>query len=124
MPGLPILSVDVKAALKDGRLVGFECGGCKRRQFTPMAVCPACRSRDVRAVDLPKEGVVDSYTIQHVSSEEFINDVPFAFVIVKLTDGTKVAGWVPYVASPKDLQTGMSVRFTPSYKPGIMFEKA
>ena len=124
MTGLPILAIDIKAALKDGRIVGFECAGCKRRQFTPMAICAACKGRDIKAVDLPHEGTVDSYTIQSVSSEEFINDVPYAFVIVKLTDGTRVTGWIPYIASQRDLAIGDKVRFTPSYKPGIQFEKA
>ncbi|MGQ0535909.1 MAG: Zn-ribbon domain-containing OB-fold protein, partial [Methanobacteriota archaeon] len=94
-----------------------------RKQVTPMAVCSACRGRKVEKIELPTEGSIVSYTIQVVASEDFINDVPFAFVLVKLTDGTVVPGWVPYVAKPDDLPMGAKVRFSPSYKPGVMFEK-
>ncbi len=115
---------DQKNARRDGKLVGWKCTSCGHTTSTPMWICPKDRGRDIQPVDLPLEGEVVTYTIQKISSEEFINDLPFAFVVVRLDDGTKISGWVPDVAREDDLPLGTRVRYSPSYKPGIMFEKA
>ena len=31
--------------------------------------------------------------------------------------------WIPWIAKEKDLAIGQKVEYTPSYKPGMMFEK-
>lgn len=113
-----------KQRSKDGDLLAWGCSACGHKSFTPMYLCAECRSRDIKVVPLPGEGAVVSYTIQKISIEEFINDLPFAFVVVKLDDGTLVSGWVPDVHRESDLPIGTKVRFSPSYKPGYMFEKA
>lgn len=115
---------DQKSARRDGKLVGWKCATCGHRQSTPMFVCPKDHARTIEPVDLPDTGVVDSYTIQKITSEEFINDLPFAFVVVKLDDGTKISGWVADVSRETDLPLGTRVKYAPSYKPGILFEKA
>lgn len=115
---------DQKNARRDGKLMAWKCARCGHTQVTPMFVCAKDMSRDVKAVELPNDGVVESYTIQKISSEEFINDLPFAFVVVTLTDGTRVSGWVADVHRESDLPVGTKVRYTPSYKPGVQFEKA
>jgi uncharacterized OB-fold protein len=59
-----------------------------------------------------------------VAAEEFMNETPFAWAIIELDDGTRVTGWIPYIAREEDLPMGSKVEFTPTYKPGIMCEKA
>lgn len=115
---------DQKNARRDGKLVGWKCAGCGHKSATPMFICPKDHGRTIESVELPLEGTVEAYTIQKISSEEFINDLPFAFVVVKLSDGTNISGWVPDVHRENDLPLGTKVRYSPSYKPGIMFEKA
>lgn len=119
----PYLLEDQKNARRDGKLTGWKCATCGHRQGTPMFICPKDHSRAIESVELPLEGEVVSYTIQKISSEEFINDLPFAFVVVKLDDGTNVSGWVADVHRETDLPVGSRVRFAPSYKPGTQFEK-
>jgi uncharacterized OB-fold protein len=112
------------SAQRDGKILGYECQSCKRRSITPMVRCSQCGKDTVRIIEFAKEGKVLTYTIQNVSSEQFLNEVPFAWVIVELDDGgPRVSGWIPYVAKATDLPAGQRVRFTPSYKPGMMFEK-
>ncbi|HLE97945.1 MAG TPA: OB-fold domain-containing protein [Candidatus Thermoplasmatota archaeon] len=121
--GVPLLST-VKERLREGKLSGFHCRKCGRTQATPMVVCANDGGREIDLVDLPDTGTIESFTVQVISSEEFINDCPFAFVVVKLDNGVNVTGWVGSVAKAADLPIGTKVRFTPSYKPGVQFERA
>jgi uncharacterized OB-fold protein len=121
-PASPVTIADLKQKRKDGKLVGFRCAN-KHTWVTPVARCPTC-SKTVEQVELPGEGTVVTFTIQNVAAEEFLNETPFAWAIVQLTDGTKVTGWIPYIATDRDLKIGDRVKFTPTYKPGVMFEKA
>lgn len=107
---------------KDGTLIGFRCSN-EHTFISPVRRCPKCGSKEIEQVELPPKGEVVTFTIQNVAAEEFMNETPFAWAIVELEDGTRVTGWVPYVASDKDLAIGDTVEFTPTYKPGVMFEK-
>jgi uncharacterized OB-fold protein len=111
--------------MRDGKILGYECGKCKRRQITPMVRCPQCAAVDVKVVEFATTGKVVTYTIQQIASEQFLNEVPFAWVIVELDQGgPRVSGWMPFIARPDDLRAGQKVKFTSSYKPGMQFEKA
>lgn len=111
-------------AMRDGKIVGYECAKCKRRQITPMVRCSDCASTEIRIAEFATTGKVVTYTIQQIASEQFLNEVPFAWVIVELDNGgPRVSGWMPFIARPDDLSLGQKVRFTSSYKPGMMFEK-
>jgi uncharacterized OB-fold protein len=111
-------------ALRDGRIVGFECAECGLRRLTPMVRCPNGHV-DVRSKQFATTGIVDTYTIQHISSEAFMNEVPFAWAIIRLDDGgPRVSGWIPFVSKPEDLPVGSKVTYSPSYKPGMRFEKS
>ena len=113
-----------KEALRDGRIVGYHCRNDGHEQIAPMVRCPKCRGKDVGTREFSTTGTVVSYTIQSVASEAYMNETPFAFAIIQLDGGPKVSGWIPWVAKPADLPLGTGVRFTPSYKPGMMFEKS
>lgn len=115
---------DAKEALRDGKLMGWRCATCGHTQSTPMLVCPKDNGRDIAGVELPATGQILSFTVQNISSEEYINDIPFAFVVVALDNGVHVTGWLPYVAKASDLPLGTKVKFVPSYKPGVQFERA
>jgi uncharacterized OB-fold protein len=112
-------------AAKDGKLLAWQCATCGHKSITPMYICPVDRSHDIKTTQLPSEGVVEAYTIQKlIAPEEFLNDIPFAFTVVKLTDGTLVSGMVLDVARDADLPVGTKVRHAPSYKSVYLFEKA
>jgi uncharacterized protein len=121
------VAVSMKAqqeALRDGRILGFECTACKTRHLTPISRC-RCGKGKVEPKEFATTGVVETFTIQFVAAEQFMNEVPFAWAIVLLDEGgPRVSGWIPFVSKPSDLAIGQRVKFTPSYKPGMMFEKA
>ncbi len=64
-----------------------------------------------------------AYTVQHVPSDEFLNDAPYAYVVVELEEGGRLTGWMESVRADDDLRVGDRVRWVSSYKPGIHFEK-
>ena len=59
--------------------------------------------------------------MQTVPSEEFLNDAPYAYVVVDLDEGGRLTGWMPSVRAETDLAIGDRVHFVPSYKPGVQF---
>jgi uncharacterized OB-fold protein len=120
----PVLSLkEQKDLLRDGKVFGFHCAGCKHDRFDPMVRCPKCGSTDIQKRQFSSTGKVISYTIQSVASESFLNETPFAFALIKLDDGPMCSGWVPYIRNEKELPLGSKVEYVSSYKPGMMFEK-
>ncbi|MFQ5710730.1 MAG: Zn-ribbon domain-containing OB-fold protein [Candidatus Geothermarchaeales archaeon] len=110
-------------AVREGKIRGYECAGCGHRQVTPIVYCPKCHGADLRVVDLNSTGRIVSYTVQRLSPEAFINETPFAWVIVDLDGGGRVTGWIPFVAGHGEISLGERVRFNRSYRPGIVFER-
>ena len=124
MAGRPVLSLkEQRDLLRDGKIVGYHCATCKHDRFDPMLRCPKCKSGTIERRQFSNTGTVVSYTIQSVASEAFLNETPFAFALVQLDDGPRVSGWIPWIGKEKDLPLGQTVIYTPSYKPGMMFEK-
>ncbi len=120
----PVMSMKQQTdKMRDGELWGLHCKGCGFDQFTPMVRCPKCKSRDIEAKQFSNKGKVVSYTIQTVAPEIFMNEVPYAFAIIELENGPQVSGWVPFITRPTDLPIGSTLQFSPSYKPGMMFDK-
>lgn len=120
----PVLSLkEQRDLLKEGKVVGFHCADCMHDRFSPMSRCSKCGSKEIARRQFSTTGKVESYTIQSVASEQFLNETPFAFAIVKLDDGPRMSGWIPWIAKPKDLSLGQKVEYVSSYKPGMMFEK-
>ncbi len=121
----PVISMkEQQEKLKDEEIWGFHCDGCGHEQFAPMVRCPKCRAKAISTRRFSTTGKVVSYTIQTVAAESFLNEVPFAYAIVDLDDGPKIACWVPWISKPAELPLGSPVKYVPSYKPGVQFEKA
>lgn len=114
-----------KESAKDGKLLAWACNTCGHKSITPMYICPLDKSRDIGTAQLPSTGVIEAYTIQKlIAPEEFLNDIPFAFTVVKLDDGTLISGMVLDVSRDADLPLGTKVKHSPSYKSVYLFEKA
>ncbi len=108
---------------EDGKIIGQECTSCHHRMATQILVCVKCGSSKLASVQLATEGVVRSFSIQNVPSDEFINDAPYAYALVQLSDGAVVSGWLPEAKSEKDIEIGDKVQWKKSYKVGMIFEK-
>jgi uncharacterized OB-fold protein len=58
-----------------------------------------------------------------VPGDEFLNEAPYAYVVVELDGGGRVTGWMPTVRSESEIAIGERVRFVAGYKPGVQFVK-
>ena len=108
---------------EEHRLRGFQCRNCGLRTATWTLACPRCGTPDLEETTLSDRGSVVAFTVLTVPGDEFLNDAPYAYVVVELDGGGRVTGWMPSVKSDADLAIGTRVRFSPSYKPGVQFVK-
>jgi uncharacterized OB-fold protein len=104
------------------RLRGFR-SACGFVTATWGLVCPQCGQRDLGDGVLSPRGRVAAYSVQTVPTEEFVNDAPYAYVIVELDGGGRITGWMPLVQSPDQLAIGDRVRWRPTYRSGVVFER-
>lgn len=105
-----------------GELKGFR-SACGFLTATWGLACPVCGQRDLTESPLSGRGRVVAFTVQHVPSDEFLNDAPYAYVVVELDEGGRITGWMESVKSEADLGIGQRVRWVSSYKPGVHFER-
>ena len=91
------------------RLVGRECRSCGRRHYPPRPACPYCGSRDLVDVELPRTGVVETFTTIYTVMEGFRSRAPVSIAVVRLDDGTRVLAPVTDLAPGEKPRTGMRV---------------
>jgi len=118
-----LLSGDIQKSVGDGKVRAYRCRNCDHKQVDIQVFCPKCASGNLELIDVKGEGRVLTYTIQQVAPEQFVNDVPYAWVIVELKDRIRITGWIPLMTSAKDLKVGERVRLVKSYRMGRVFEK-
>jgi uncharacterized OB-fold protein len=111
----------VRAYTEEGRLRGFRCPECGLRTATWGLACPRCGHTGLEETELASRGRIAAFTVLYVPGDEFLNDAPYAYVVVDLDGGGRVTGWMPSVRSPEELAIGARVRFEPGYKPGVQF---
>ena len=118
-----LLAADIQKDTSEGKIRAYHCKKCDHKQVDIQVFCSKCGSGNLDIIELGGEGKVITYTIQHIAPEQFMNDIPYAWVIVELDGGLRVTGWIPSIASTNDLETGQRVRLVKSYRPGRVFEK-
>ena len=123
-PTIPHSIADwVQGYESDARLRGFRCPACGLVTATWGIACPRCGHRGFDEHPLSGRGKVVAYTILAVPGDEFLNEAPYAYVIVELDGGGRLTGWMPGVRTEADVRVGERVRFAPSYRPGVQFAK-
>lgn len=113
----------VKGYEESGKLRGFRCRNCGLLTATWGLACSRCGTAGLEDEELSHRGKVVAFTILSVPGDEFLNDAPYAYVVVELDGGGRVTGWMPTVRSEGDLAIGDRVHFVTSYKPGVQFAK-
>lgn len=118
-------SVDdyLKAYEGEGKLRGFRCAGCGLITATWGIACSRCGRSPLDDTELSQKGSVIAFTLLTVPGEEFLNDAPYAYVVVELDGGGRITGWMPSVRTEKDIAIGDRVHFVTGYKPGVQFAK-
>ena len=110
---IPVVTPELKPffeAAQRNELVVQSCTQCGTHRFPPRAICSNCLSREAQWVRVSGEGEVFSFNVMHqVYHPGFASEVPYAVVIVKLAEGTKMISNLVGVA-PHDIRIGMPVR--------------
>jgi uncharacterized OB-fold protein len=107
---------------EENRLLGFR-SACGFVTATWGLVCPSCGQRDLVDSELSHSGRIVAFSVQTVPSDEFLNEAPYAYLVVDLDGGGRVTGWIPAIAQESELSVGDRVEFVPSYKPGVQFRR-
>jgi uncharacterized OB-fold protein len=107
---------------EEHRLLGFR-SGCGFVGATWGLLCPRCGKPDLAEVDLSGRGAIVAATVQTVPAEGFLNDAPYAYLVVELDEGGRITGWMPGVSDPDLVRAGTRVRWLPSYRAGVQFER-
>ncbi len=102
-------------------LRGFRCRSCGHRTATWGLACARCGAAELEELTLSDRGRVVAFTVLNVPGDEFVNDAPYAYVVVELDGGGRITGWMPTVRDENGLAPGARVRFQPGYKPGVQF---
>jgi uncharacterized OB-fold protein len=118
-----MLTADIQKDVRECKIRAYNCKKCGHRQVDIQVFCSKCSGGDLEIVDVGGEGKIIAYTIQQVAPEQFMNDVPYAWLVVELDEGVRVTGWMPFIASSNDLKIGQRVRLVKSYRQGRVFEK-
>jgi len=113
----------VKGYEEGSTLRGFRCRSCGLVTATWGLACSRCGKPELEEAVLSPQGKVVAFTVLNVPGDEFLNDAPYAYVVVELDGGGRITGWMPTVRSETDLAIGDRVRFRSSYKPGVQFVK-
>jgi len=90
------------------RLVAKRCKKCGRIIYPPRPACPACGSRELEDIELPRTGVVETYTIIYTVMDGFRDKAPLPIAIVRLDNGAKVLAPLTDI-DPEEIRTGMRV---------------
>ena len=107
---------------EEKRLRGFR-SACGFVTATWGLVCPRCGRRDLEEAELSGRGKIATFSVQTVPSDEFLNDAPYAYVVVDLYEGGRITGWIPSISHESELTIGEPVHWVESYKPGVRFER-
>jgi hypothetical protein len=71
-------------------------------------MCPKCLSKDLEWKESPKQGKLLTYTVIHVSPQQFQSLAPYAVGIVKLENGAHLAGMIKGIALDQ-IKVGMDL---------------
>lgn len=93
------------------RLLGSRCRSCGAEFFPPVKVCKRCGSRDVEEVEMPKTGVLVSYTKLTEPSYEFEEYAPIYLGFIRLDNGVQLVAQLTDVVE-EELKPGARVEAT------------
>jgi len=91
------------------RYEAARCTSCGKLFFPGRAVCSRCRGRAFEKAVLPREGVLETFTVIRVPPNGFTDLVPYAVGVVSLPGEVKVTAQI-VDCDPEALAIGDKVR--------------
>ncbi|MEM0157688.1 MAG: Zn-ribbon domain-containing OB-fold protein [Thermoplasmataceae archaeon] len=93
------------------RLMGNQCGNCKRIFFPPRDVCPVCHRESIGKMKdfmLSGSGTIESFSVVHDVPPAFTRQRPYIIAIIRLDDGPAVTGQI-VDCDPGEVEMGKRV---------------
>ncbi|HML02286.1 MAG TPA: Zn-ribbon domain-containing OB-fold protein [Candidatus Bathyarchaeia archaeon] len=94
--------------VKEKKVMEAQCSKCGQLILPPRPMCPKCLSKDLEWKESPKQGKLLTYTVIHVSPQQFQSLAPYAVGIVELEIGAHLAGMIKGIALDQ-IKVGMDL---------------
>lgn len=96
--------------LKAHQLLIQFCPSCSTYQWYPRAICSNCRASTLQFRAVQPNGTVFTFTVQHhATGSKFDAELPFATVVVALSEQPHLRVVGLFVGDPTQIQIGMPV---------------
>lgn len=109
---LPFTTESFYKFIREKKLMGVKCIKCGQITLPPRPMCPNCLSKDLKWIESPLKGKLLTYTVIHVSPQQFQSLAPYAVGVVELENGTHIPGIIKGI--PLDqikIGMGLTVNF-------------
>ena len=100
--------------LKEGRIYATRCKSCGAVYYPPQADCPYCGSSDVEWIELPREGVLETFTRVYAKPQGYEDFEPYIIAIARVGD-VRVMGWLVNVKDERCVKVGDEVILGTTY---------
>ncbi|KJS15509.1 MAG: hypothetical protein VR69_13165 [Peptococcaceae bacterium BRH_c4b] len=96
------------------QITAQRCSQCQRLFINPKYICNDCGGTVFEEVNIPGRGRIYSYTVIHVPTEEFRDQVPYTIAIVELDYNQSIYRIVARIlpGGENKLKVGSDVTFT------------
>lgn len=100
--------------IQDEHFKAYRCTKCDMVIAPPSGSCYSCGSSIMEWTEVSGKGKLVSFTVIHISPDEFVEEVPYYVAIVELAEGTRVSarllGFDPL--KPEEVKLGIDVQMT------------
>ena len=94
--------------VKEKKIMGAQCNKCGQIILPPRPMCPKCFSKDLKWKESSKQGRLLTYTVIHVSPQQFQSLAPYAVGIVELDNGAHLPGMIKGITVDQ-IKVGMNL---------------
>jgi len=102
-------SMHINEAGTDGVLMGSICKKCGEHYFGKQTYCFKCASQDFKDIELPKQGILRTYTVIFTPPAGWQGNVPYILGSVELTETPEILSEV--IDCPKEnIKIGMRMQ--------------
>jgi len=90
------------------RLIGSKCKKCGKIYFPPKQRCRVCGSKELEAINLPRQGRLVTYTVVRSAPSGYEKYAPYIVGIIELEGGVRILSQI-VDCDPTEITTGMEV---------------